>query len=147
MRCSPYEDTLPALRLTVHRLVCCFVFFFSTNNVETKADLNRWRQLHRRTRSVTWSLEQLPGFSIAAVFLFLQSQNWRPSILCTRTHAHNANPEGKGKKTLAYLVSSLVLESKWNIDLQRSSQCISYFVSWATQWFFSPISPLLALKP
>lgn len=46
----------------------------SVNNLETQADLNSWRQLHRLTCSATWSPEHLTGFPMATVFLFVHEE-------------------------------------------------------------------------
>lgn len=44
-----------------------------SSSVASQPDPNSWRQLHRPTCCVTWSPEQLPGFPIATMFLFLES--------------------------------------------------------------------------
>lgn len=105
--------------LMVHCFVCCFFEPTTWKPKLTsivKDSCTGWLALQQEAPSSSQAFKWLPCF-------FLCSHRNKVQALCL-WHTHTCTMLIQQNISL-YLLSSLVLGSKWNIDLQRSSQCIS----------------------
>jgi hypothetical protein len=106
------------LFLGFRKKVFCFVLFFTSNEVDWKADeikllLRRWFHLNLYLSRTPQFLAE-KAFSLSLSGLFLQSLSHFDRLLCSHTHTHTHTPKHTHAKVQTY-------PSWWNMCLRALS--------------------------